>query len=67
MGSEVEDRRERKRRRLLAPEDGSYVLRPVIENVPLSAEDDGEDIHITAVEHWSKLFSAVCVTYTDIE
>ena len=44
----------RKRRRLSPPEAGAYVLRHVLEDIPLKEDDDDEeDIHITCVEFWS--------------
>lgn len=55
MTSEGDDAHMRKRRRLELPQDGPYILRPVIENVPLNSDSATDDVHITAVEHWSKL------------
>lgn len=43
----------RKRRRLNPAETGAYVLKPVIENVPLTTEGQAENVHITCVEFWS--------------
>ncbi len=45
----------RKRRRLNPPEPGAYVLRNVLEDVPLKEDEGSEDIHITCVEFWSIL------------
>jgi hypothetical protein len=33
-------------------ETGSYILRSLLSNVALSAEDDEADVHITCVELW---------------
>lgn len=44
--------RKRKRR---APENGPYVLRSLIEDLPLSADGDREDIEINCVEFLGKL------------
>jgi hypothetical protein len=34
-------------------ETGSYILRSLIKDVALSANDDGNDVKITCVEVWS--------------
>ncbi len=39
-----------KKRRLAAPETGHFVLRSLIEDVPLSAEGEKDDIEINCVE-----------------
>lgn len=44
----------RKRRRLNPAESGPFVLKPMIENVPLTNEEQSEDVHITCVEFWSR-------------
>lgn len=38
-----------------APNNGAYVLRELIRQVPLSADGDDENIHITCVEAWGML------------
>ena len=52
MGSDDVIDPPRKRRRISPPETGPYVLRPLVDKVPVEAEDGG-DAHITAVEYWS--------------
>ncbi|KAJ9621363.1 hypothetical protein H2204_011924 [Knufia peltigerae] len=42
-----------KRRRLSPPESGPYVLRKVLENIPLTTEDGNDQVSITCVEYWS--------------
>ncbi|KAG4030347.1 hypothetical protein MFRU_012g00870 [Monilinia fructicola] len=44
---DISSARERKRK---VPEDGPYVLRSLIEDLPLSADGDGTDIEINCVE-----------------
>jgi hypothetical protein len=44
----------RKRRKLSPPDPGPYVLRDVLDHIPLKAEDDQEDVSITCVEYWSR-------------
>lgn len=44
----------RKRRRIASPEAASYVLRPLLDNVPLTSEDSDADVYITCVEYWSE-------------
>jgi hypothetical protein len=43
----------RKRRKIAPPDPGPYVLRNVLDDIPLKAEDDQEDVFITCVEYWS--------------
>ncbi|KPI43904.1 Transforming growth factor-beta receptor-associated protein 1 [Cyphellophora attinorum] len=43
----------RKRRKLSPPEPGAYVLRRVLDNIPLKAEDEDEDVSIECVEYWN--------------
>lgn len=43
----------RKRRRINPPEMGPYVLRPLLEDVPVNSEDDSDEAYITCVEYWS--------------
>lgn len=38
-----------------APNNGAYVLRELIRQVPLSADGEDENIHITCVEAWGIL------------
>jgi hypothetical protein len=35
-------------------ETGSYILRSLVNDVALSADDGDEDVHITCVELWGK-------------
>ena len=53
MGSDGDADGPRKRRRLSPPETGPYVLRELVDKVPVSAEGDDETGHITCVEYWS--------------
>ena len=45
----------RKRRRITPPTAAPYVLRSLLDNVPLTSEDSNEDVYITCVEYWGKL------------
>lgn len=38
----------------VAANDGAYVLRDVMRNVPLSADGEDDDIYITSVEAWGE-------------
>lgn len=44
----------RKKRRLNPPESGPYVLRKVLDEIPLATEDTDGPISITCVEFWSR-------------
>ena len=44
----------RKRRKLSPPDPGPYVLRNVLDDIPLKAEEDQEEVSITCVEYWSR-------------
>lgn len=46
----------RKRRKLSPPDPGPYVLRSVLDDIPLQADPDAESeaVHITCVEYWSR-------------
>ncbi|KAJ9616670.1 hypothetical protein H2200_000389 [Cladophialophora chaetospira] len=46
------DPRPAKRPRLSPPEPGPYVLRPVLEDIPLTTEEGNTDVSITCVEYW---------------
>lgn len=52
MASEEEEGVSRKRKRKPSGSTGPYVLRPLVEDVPLSAEEDATGIQITCVELW---------------
>ncbi|WEW54763.1 hypothetical protein PRK78_000188 [Emydomyces testavorans] len=43
----------RKRRRLSPPETGPYVLRELVDKIPVSTEDGDKGAHITCVEYWN--------------
>lgn len=43
----------RKRRRIAPPETGPYVLRQLIDTVPVAGEGSEQDVYITCVEYWS--------------
>ncbi|KAG9779098.1 hypothetical protein KCU88_g4124, partial [Aureobasidium melanogenum] len=47
------DERAAKRRRLSPPEPGPYVLRNVLEDIPLATEQGAEEVSITCVEYWN--------------
>ncbi|KAL6252676.1 hypothetical protein RBB50_000395 [Rhinocladiella similis] len=51
--SEKQDTRPTKRRRLSPPESGPYVLRKVLEDIPLTTDDGNDQVSITCVEYWS--------------
>jgi hypothetical protein len=44
----------RKRRKLSPPEPGPYVLRSVLDDVPLKEDESSEPVYITCVEYWSR-------------
>lgn len=54
MALEEEDGVSRKRKRKPSASTGPYILRPLVEEVPLSAEEDGTDIQINCVELWGQ-------------
>ncbi|KIX07353.1 uncharacterized protein Z518_02006 [Rhinocladiella mackenziei CBS 650.93] len=47
------DQRPAKRPRLSPPEPGSYVLRNVLDDIPLATEDGNTQVSITCVEYWN--------------
>ncbi|KIV81608.1 hypothetical protein PV11_03781 [Exophiala sideris] len=51
--SHQHDTRPTKRRRLLPPESGPYVLRKVLEDIPLVSEDGNDAVSVTCVEYWN--------------
>ncbi|EAS32172.1 TGF beta receptor associated protein 1 [Coccidioides immitis RS] len=53
MGADGDINGPRKRRRLSPPETGPYVLRQLVDNVPVSTEQGDEGAHITCVEYWN--------------
>ncbi|KAI9710059.1 MAG: hypothetical protein M1812_007523 [Candelaria pacifica] len=52
MASEEEVGVSRKRRRKVVQETGPYILRTLVDNVPLGPEGDAPDIEISCVELW---------------
>ncbi|KAL1963561.1 hypothetical protein VTN77DRAFT_8006 [Rasamsonia byssochlamydoides] len=44
----------RKRRKLSSSKAAPYVLRQLLDNVPLDSEGSGSDVHITCVEYWNE-------------
>ena len=54
MASEEEIRVSRKRKRKPSSSTGPYILRSLVEDVPLTAEEDATDIQITCVELWGQ-------------
>lgn len=54
----------RKRRRISPPQADPYILRQLLDELPLAVEDPNADVYITCVEYWSKAltwFSRVVV------
>ena len=47
----------RKRRRISPSQAAPYVLRQLLDDLPLATEDPDADIHITCVEYWSKVLT----------
>lgn len=43
-----------RKRRLRPPDAGPYVLKKVLEDIPLAADDVSEPVSITCVEFWSR-------------
>jgi hypothetical protein len=58
MGSKGDDGADgpRKRRRINPPEIGPYVVRPLLDEVPVAVERDEHDVHITSVEFWGTFY-----------
>lgn len=46
--------RARKRRRIEPPEGGSYILRKVLDEIPLQSDDHEGLVSISCVEFWSR-------------
>lgn len=55
MASEDDGIGPRKRRKIGPQASAPYVLRQLLDEVPLSAEDGTTDVHITCVEYWSEI------------
>ncbi|KAA8651664.1 hypothetical protein EYZ11_003907 [Aspergillus tanneri] len=53
MVSEDDGAGPRKRRRITPPKAAPYMLRPLLDQVPLTPDDPNDDIHITSVEYWN--------------
>jgi hypothetical protein len=51
----------RKKRRE-ALESGPFVLKSLLEDVPLSADGDGEDIVINCVEFWGMFYDCAAIS-----
>ncbi|KAL9116240.1 MAG: hypothetical protein Q9227_000611 [Pyrenula ochraceoflavens] len=51
--ADQDDTPRRKRRRLNPADTGPYVLKPVLENIPLEIEGGSSDVRITSVEYWN--------------
>ncbi|KAK5364999.1 hypothetical protein LTR20_008935 [Exophiala xenobiotica] len=51
--SSQQDGRPTKRRRLTPPESGPYVLRKVLDDIPLTTEDGKTQVSITCAEYWN--------------
>ncbi|OAP64442.1 hypothetical protein AYL99_00414 [Fonsecaea erecta] len=49
----LDDQRPAKRQKLAAPEPGPYVLRAILEDIPLAADEGDAEISITCVEYWN--------------
>lgn len=54
MVSEDDGTSPRKRRRIGPPKAAPYILRPLFDQVPLTADDPNDDGYITCVEYWSE-------------
>lgn len=52
--SDFKDERPSKRQRLSAVESGPYVLRSVLQDIPLNTEQGPGQVSITCVEYWSR-------------
>ncbi len=46
----------RKRRRINPPGTGPYVVRQLLDKVPVVVEEGQHDVHISCVEYWSALY-----------
>lgn len=55
MSSDDDTDNPRKRRRIAAPETSPYVLRELIDSVPVAGDGAEQDAYITCVEYWSML------------
>ncbi|KAF5856170.1 hypothetical protein ETB97_007802 [Aspergillus alliaceus] len=53
MVSEDDGTSPRKKRKITPPKAAPYMLRPLFNQVPLTADDPNDDIHITCVEYWN--------------
>lgn len=53
MVSEDDGTTPRKKRKITPPKAVPYMLRPLFDEVPLTADDPNDDVHITCVEYWS--------------
>lgn len=53
MVSEEEGISPRKRRKIGPPKAAPYVFRSLFDQVPLNADNDDDEVHITCVEYWS--------------
>ncbi|KAL4994279.1 hypothetical protein BDV10DRAFT_177135 [Aspergillus recurvatus] len=53
MASEEEGINSRKRRKLGPPKAAPYIFKPFFDQVPVTADDEEEDVHITCVEYWN--------------
>ena len=53
----------RKRRRINPPGIGPYVVRELLDKVPVAVEGGRHDVHISCVEYWSAFYlnSGVCL------
>ncbi|KAE8354956.1 hypothetical protein BDV28DRAFT_163675 [Aspergillus coremiiformis] len=53
MVSEDDGTTPRKKRKITPPKAAPYMLRPLFDQVPLTADDPNDDVHITCVEYWN--------------
>ncbi|KAE8412359.1 hypothetical protein BDV36DRAFT_271748 [Aspergillus pseudocaelatus] len=53
MVSEDDGTTPRKKRKITPPKAVPYMLRPLFDQVPLTADDPNADVHITCVEYWN--------------
>jgi hypothetical protein len=55
------DSRPTKRQRLSPPEANAYVLRNVLEDIPLAADDGQAQVSVTCAEYWSEWENGCCM------
>ena len=61
MASAVDSSISRKRRKLNPPDAGPYILRSLVDSLPVVPEGGDENVHINCVELWSKFRLICCI------